>query len=44
MRGDASICGRSTVERVYPTIKITTDVTNAFCSQKGWQAIDGTGL
>jgi len=43
-RGGASICRRSTAKRLYPTIKIATDITSIFCSQKGQQTINGTEL
>ena len=35
-RRDTSICGGPTVKRIYPAIKITTNLTSPFCSKKGW--------
>ena len=35
-RGGTSICRGPTMKRIYPAIKITTNLTSSFCSKKGW--------
>ena len=43
-RRSTSICGESTVKRVYSTIKIATDFTSTICRKEKWQEKDGARL
>jgi len=45
MKGKKSeIRGQSAKERVYQTLKITSNVASVFCGQERWQQEDGNGL
>jgi len=43
-RGSTGICEGLVEERIYLTIKVTTDVTGVLCTEEGWEEENGIGL
>ena len=43
-RGGEKVYQRVVIERIYPTVKITTDGAGIFCRKKGWEEADSAGL
>jgi len=43
-RGGERVYQRAIMERIYLTVKITTDSASILCRKKGWEEVDGTGL
>jgi len=42
--GSMRICGRTAEERVYPPLKVTSNITSILCGKERWEEKDGTGL
>ena len=42
--GGERVYQRAVVERIYLTVKITTDSTSILCRKKGWEEADGARL
>ena len=42
--GGERVYQRAVAERIYLTVKITTDGTSILCRKKGWEEVDGAEL